>query len=81
MTVGAGPVALGGQQLDDVGRPRLGRLFVEAVDVDAVGQPGGAERFEPLVEQLACVAEEVVGGVAEGQHRETQVFEPLASRR
>ena len=68
---------LGGQQFDDVGRPRLGRLLVEAVDVDAIGQPGRTKRLESFVEQLARMAEQVVGDVPERQHRETEVLESL----
>lgn len=65
----------GAQQLDDVGDPRCGVALVGAVDVDACGQPGCAQRFEPLVEQLAGVAEQVVADVPESQYSEAQVVE------
>ncbi|MDT5081823.1 MAG: hypothetical protein QOJ80_6460 [Mycobacterium sp.] len=67
---------VGSQQLDDVGRPGCGGLFVEAVYVDAIGQPGGTKGFQPLVEEFACVAEEFVRGVAQREYREAQVLQP-----
>ena len=73
----SGARLFGSQHLENIARPCGGRFLVEPVDVDAVGEPGGAEGFEPFIEELACVAEEVVGDVAEGEYREAQVLEPI----
>lgn len=69
---------LGGDELlDQVGGPGRGRFFVVPVDVDAVGEPGGAQLLQPGIEEFSCVAEQFVRGVAEGQDCEAQVFEAL----
>jgi hypothetical protein len=52
---------LGGQQLDDVRGPRLGRFLVETVDVDPVHHPVRTQLRQSRIEQLAGVAEQFVG--------------------
>ena len=74
---GSGRGVLCCQELDHVRRPRRGRLGVGAVDLDAFGQPSGAQLLETFVEQSAGVTEQVVAGVAEGEHRESQVFQTV----
>ncbi len=74
---GSGISALGGQRLDEIGRPRLGGLHIDAVDIDALHQPSGSQRFQPFVKEPAGIAELFVGSVAEGEHGEPQMVERL----
>lgn len=46
-----------------------------AVDLLAVRQPGGAETLKAVVEQASGVAEQLITGVAEGQHCEAEVVQ------
>ena len=71
---------LDGEQLDHVGRPRPGWLFVGPVDIDTIDQSDGAEGFEPFIEKPAGVAEQVVGAIAQRQDREPQMLQPLGGR-
>ncbi len=73
----SGARLFGSQHLENIACPCGGRFLVEPVDVDTVGDSGGAEGFQPLIEELARVAEEVVGDVAEGEYGEAQVLEPI----
>ncbi|GFG95250.1 hypothetical protein MTIM_11290 [Mycobacterium timonense] len=68
---------VGGQQLDQVGRPRRRELRVGAVHIDPRGQPVRSQGFQAFVEEPARVAEEVVTAVAEGEHGELQMVEPV----
>ncbi|BCO56872.1 hypothetical protein MINTM005_21160 [Mycobacterium intracellulare] len=67
--------AVGGQQLDQVARPRRRELLVGAVHIDTRGQPDRSQRLQALVEEPAGIAEQFVTAVAERQHGELQMVE------
>lgn len=75
---GGGGTGVGGDELfDEVGGPRRRGFLVVTIDIHPVGEPGGTELFQPRIEEFARVAEQFVGGVAEGQDREAHVLQSI----
>src|SRR5690606_1551066 len=71
--------ALGLELRPDGLAPRLGRLLVIDVAIDAVVHALRAERLEPRVERAPDRAEVVVARIAEREHREAKLLEVRSS--